>query len=93
MYVLRKGDCRISLCDKQSATDLCYALLCLGSTEPLSTQSIIGNKTDGERFEVCFLDKHIEVYGQHDAEMVMGWMLDLNCQKVTIERLSDECAD
>ena len=89
MYIVRKGDNRINLPDKKSATDLVFSLTILGCSDPISTQHIIGNKQDIDRFEVVFLDKAVVCMGQHDAETVANWMLSLGCRKVGIEKLEE----
>ena len=89
MYIVRKGDNRINLPDKKSATDLVFSLTILGCSDPISTQHIIGNKQDIDRYEVCFLDKAVVCLGQLDAETVAEWMLSLGCRKVSIEKLDE----
>ena len=87
MYIVTKGDNRISLPEKEDATSLIYSLTVMGCSEPIKTQQIIGNKEEPELFEVCFLDKAVTVINQADAEQVLSWMLSLGCKKVSIERL------
>ena len=87
MYIVRKGETRISLPDKDSATGLIYALTVMGCSESLKTQHIIGHKENDDVFEVTFLDKAVKVLGQHDAEQVLSWMLTLGCHKASIEKL------
>lgn len=87
MHTIHKGSERVMLQDQSSATDLILSLTVLGCTEALKNQFILGNKEQLEVYEVSFLDKHIKVLTQTDAEKVCHWMLDLGCQKTCIEKL------
>ena len=88
IFVVTKGNReRVTLPDKKSAQDLMYALNVLDCYEPLTRQMITGNKQDLELFEVCFLDKAVNVVGQTDAERVLHWMFSHGCSKVSIEKL------
>lgn len=87
MHTIHKGVERVMLQDQSSATDLILSLTVLGCTEALKNQFILGNKEQLEVYEVSFLDKHIKVLTQADAEKVCHWMLDLGCQKTSIEKL------
>lgn len=87
MHTIHKGSERVMLQDQASATDLILSLTVLGCTEALKNQFILGNKEQLEVYEVSFLDKHIKVLTQTDAEKVCHWMLDLGCQKTSIEKL------
>ena len=88
MYIIRKGEnSRISLPDKESATELIYALTVMGCSESFHTQHIIGHKENEDVFEVKFLDRAVKVLGQRNAEEVVNWMLTLGCRKASIEKL------
>lgn len=93
MYLVRKGETRISLPDKESRTKLVCALAAEGCSEPITTQHIIGSKEDIDRFEVSFGDTSVIVLGQKDAETVLDWMLGLGINKVTIEKLTEDKED
>lgn len=90
MYFLSKGNAKVEMPDKKSATDLIYALTIMGSTESMSVQTIVGNKEQVPVFEVCFLDKAIKVYGQYNAETVMSWMFSAGVNKVTVTKLDEK---
>lgn len=91
IYVVKKGEKeRVTLPDIKSAQDLMYALNVLNCYEPIGKQEITGNKQDLVLYEVTFLDKAVKVVGQTDAETVLHWMLLYGCNKVGIEKLSDE---
>lgn len=85
IYFLRKGNARVSLLDKESATDLVYILTTLGCTETFSTQYIRGSKETDELFEVSFMDKTIRVIGQQDSMTIANWMLTSGCKEVTVK--------
>ena len=89
IYIVKRGNTRVTLPDKTSATNIVIALTVLGGCDSISTQMITGNKQDLELFELAFLDKHVKVVSQHDAEVVLHWMMELGCQKVTIEKISE----
>lgn len=93
IYVIKKGQERVTLPDNKSAQDLMYALNVLDCFEPVSKQMINGNKMDLELYEICFLDKAIKVVGLTDAERVLHWMMIYGCRKVTVEKLSQENED
>ena len=90
IYVVKKGDERVTLPDSKSAQDLMYALNVLDCFEAISKQMINGNRQDLELYEVCFLDKAVKVVGLTDAERVAHWMLVYGCNKTTIEKLAKE---
>ena len=90
IYVVKKGDERVTLPDSKSAQDLMFALNVLDCYEPVTKQVINGNRQDLELFEVCFLDKAIKVVGLNDAEKVSHWMLSYGCGKTALERLDKE---
>lgn len=89
IYIVKRGNTRVTLPDKASATNIVIALTILGCCDPLTTQMIAGNKQDLELFELAFLDKHVKIVSQHDAEVVLHWMMELGCQKATIGRISE----
>ena len=90
IYVIKKGNDRVTVPDNRSAQDLMYALNVLECYEPVAKQLINGNRQDLELYEVCFLDKAVKVVGLTDAEMVSHWMMIYGCRKVSIERLIQE---
>ena len=91
IYVVIKNEIeRVTLPDHKSAQDLMHALNVLECYEPVRKQPITGNKQDLVLYEVTFLDKAIKVVGQTDAEKVMHWMFTYGCNKVGIEKLTDE---
>lgn len=89
IYVIKKGQERVTLPDNKSAQDLMYALNVLDCFEPISKQMINGNKMDLELYEVCFLDKAVKVVGLSDAERVLHWMMIYGCRKCSLEKLSE----
>lgn len=89
IYIVKRGNTRVTLPDKASATNIVIALTILGCCDPLTTQMIAGNKQDLEVFELTFLDKHVNIVSQHDAETVLHWMLELGCTKACIEKISE----
>ena len=90
VYVINKGNEKVTLPDKISATELVLSLTILGCCDPITNQVISGNRQDHDLYEVCFLDKHVKVINQLDAEMILCWMLNYGCQKVSIEKLNTE---
>ena len=91
IYVVVKNEReRVTLPDNKSAQDLMNALNVLDCYEPVRRQAITGNRQDLVIYEVTFLDKAVKVVGQTDAEMVMHWMLMYGCNKVGIEKISEE---
>ena len=89
IFIVKRGNTRVTVPDKASATNIVIALTILGCCEPLTTQMITGNKQDLELFELAFLDKHVRIVSQHDSEVVLHWMMELGCQKVTIEKICE----
>lgn len=87
MHTIHKGSEKIMVQNQSDATDLIVSLTVLGCTEAIKNQFILGNKEQLEVYEVSFLDKHIKVLTQADAEKVCHWMLELGCQKTSIEKL------
>ena len=90
VYVLQKGEERVSMTDHNSLIALSNALLVLGCTELLSQKEIKGHKQTDDTFEVSFLDKHIKVVGMSDVEKVVHWMLSFGCNIININRLQGE---
>lgn len=90
MYIVSKGGRRVSLKDKDSATNIIFTLTILGCTEPFSTQRIVGNKTDDDIYDVDFCGKTVHAIGQEDAKTILSWMLALGCSKVTISKVGEE---
>lgn len=90
IYVIKKGQERVTLPDNKSAQDLMFALNVLDCYEPVSKQLINGNKMDLELYEICFLDRAVKVVGLSDAELVLHWMMIYGCSKVSIEKLAQE---
>lgn len=90
IYVIKKGQERVTLPDNKSAQDLMFALNVLDCYEPVSKQLINGNKMDLELYEICFLDRAVKVVGLSDAELVLHWMMIYGCSKVSIEKLVQE---
>lgn len=89
IYIVKRGNERVTLPDKVSATNLVIALTILGCSDTISTQKITGNKQDLEVYEVSFLDKHVNVVSIHDTEIVTDWMLTFGCSKIVIEKVSE----
>lgn len=90
VYVLQKGDERVSLADQKSLIDLANALFVLECTENVSRKQIKGNKQALDIYMVSFLDKHIKVIGLPDVERVTHWMLSFGCRKVSIALFTEE---
>ena len=90
LYVVKKGEDRVTVSDVKSSQDLMYALNVLDCYEQVGRQVIIGNKQNLMLFEVTFLDKSINVVGLTDAETVLHWMLTYGCTKVQIKKLNTE---
>ena len=95
IYVLQKGDERVSLDDHKSLLDLSCALMVKGCTENVAQKEIKGHKPADDIYEVSFLDKHIKVVGISDVEKVVHWMLSFGVNKIVISKLgeSDEGTD
>lgn len=89
IYVLLKGDERVSLVDNKSLIDLANALLVLDCTDHISKKKITGNKQVLDVYEIAFLDTHIKVIGMADVEKITHWMLQFGCNKVSIEKLDE----
>ena len=90
IYVLQKGEERVSMADHNSLLALAGALMVLGCTELLSQKEIKGHKQTDSTYEIAFLDKHIEVVGLTDVEKVIHWVLTAGCKKVSVEMVPGE---
>ena len=90
VYVLQKGEERVSMADNKSLIDLANALFVLDCTENISKKQIKGNKQALDVYMVSFLDKNIKVIGMADVEKVTHWMLSFGCKKVCIKMFSEE---
>ena len=89
IFIISKGRERVTLPDKQSATNLVIALTVLGCSESLTTQKITGNRQDLEIFELSFLDKFIKIVSLNDSEKVLHWLMMLGCSKIGLEKVSE----
>lgn len=90
IFVLLKGDERVSLVDNKSLIDLANALFVLDCTDQISKKKITGNKQSLDTYELSFMDTHIKVIGMADVEKITHWVLQFGCKKVCIERLCEE---
>ena len=90
MHTIHKGSEKIMVQGQADATNLIVSLTVLGCTDAFKNQIILGNKEQLDVYEVSFLDKHIKVLTRTDAEKVCHWMLELGCQKVSIEKIAEE---
>lgn len=90
VYVLQKGNERVSMTDHASLLDLSGALMILGCTEQLSQKEIKGHKQADDAFQVSFMDKTIGVVGQADVEKIIHWILTAGCAEVSIEKMPEE---
>lgn len=93
IYVIKKGNERVTVPDNKSAQNLMFALNVLECYEPVAKQLINGNRQDLELYEVCFMDKAVKVVGLSDAELVSHWMMIYGCNKVSIIKLAQESED
>ena len=90
IYVLQKGEERVSLDDHKSLLDLSCALMVKGCTESVAQKEIKGHKPSDDIYEVSFLDKHIKAVGMSDVEKVVHWMLSFGCNKISISKIGVE---
>ena len=93
IHIVSKGQERVTVPDKTSAIALSNALMVLECSEPITHQTIRGNKQELEVYEISFLDKHINVVGQGDVEKILHWVMTLGCQKINISKLGEEHED
>ena len=89
IHIVTKGAERVTVPDKASAIAISNALMVLECSEPIAHQTIRGNKQDLEVYEICFLDKHVNVVGQSDVEKILHWVMALGCRKVSVEKISE----
>ena len=87
IYVLQKGNDRVSLADHNSLLALANTMMVLGCTELLSQKEIKGHKAADDTFEISFMDKSIEVVGLSDVEKVIHWVMSAGCQNVSVEKV------
>ena len=90
IFVLLKGDERVSLVDNKSLIDLANALFVLDCNDQISKKKITGNKQALDIYELSFMDTHIKVIGMADVEKITHWVLQFGCNKVCIERQCEE---
>lgn len=85
MNLLSKGYEKARIATKEDAKALMRALSDYDCKETVSRQELDGMRAECA-FKVCFGEIEIAVCSQDDALMVSRWMLDLNCDEVSIKR-------
>ncbi len=90
IFVLLKGDERVSLVDNKSLIDLANALFVLDCNDQISKKKISGNKQSLDIYEISFMDTQIRVIGMTDVEKITHWMLSFGCTNICISKVREE---
>lgn len=87
MNYVSKSHEKVKVASRADAIALMTALNEHNCTDGVKRQEVVGRETKA-LFEVSFEDETINVCELEDAEKICHWMLSLDCEEVTVKRIS-----